>query len=503
MFIVSGCPRSGTSLMMDLMRVAYGEDRIVGKKFPQEEHMEQMLQQGPNESDALYATRMYILSRRKDQDKVQKELEHAKDMNPNGFWEMLYTVKGVRYRFHDLDNLEKYKNEKKKSFCKIVSQGLVQSDPQYIDKIIFMVRHPRSVAKSQEKLVRPSPIGNLSDIKIDGEDIKIHTPEMFINVTGGVSNWILRYPNVHIHYVLYDDLLEDPDTVLTGIQEFLGEDGNIQDAAKRIDKKLRRSLPENVDCDLWEDAEFVYDNFVKGQHKEVVEYLKRPDIATNRANMKFPCFRSGQQAQHSICDICRGENPSYIKNQRVQAVQKGIDWKKEPCIYECGYNPLSKALTVEESIKNNFWFDGSEPINIPIEEVREKQGEIMSKDILFSKEYLDLILDNVEIFKFEFPNISDEDWKEYLSKKNCGSCRKKVIGVMRQDMDKLNDIFSKLLEEDVVLNFPGKIEDPIVEEFDNIADMQNFLKDLKSKGKQIQSATPSPNGKGGYLLVVM
>ena len=37
MIIVSGCARSGTSLMMDCLRVALGEDKILGHKFPHKE----------------------------------------------------------------------------------------------------------------------------------------------------------------------------------------------------------------------------------------------------------------------------------------------------------------------------------------------------------------------------------------------------------------------------------------------------------------------------------
>jgi hypothetical protein len=37
--IVSGCPRSGTSLMMLCMSMAVGEEKIIGVKFPQKRHL--------------------------------------------------------------------------------------------------------------------------------------------------------------------------------------------------------------------------------------------------------------------------------------------------------------------------------------------------------------------------------------------------------------------------------------------------------------------------------
>ncbi len=36
MLIISGCPRSGTSVQMDIHRAVFGEERILGAKFPQE-----------------------------------------------------------------------------------------------------------------------------------------------------------------------------------------------------------------------------------------------------------------------------------------------------------------------------------------------------------------------------------------------------------------------------------------------------------------------------------
>jgi len=514
MYVVSGCPRSGTSLMMDLMRVAYGKDRLLGKKFPQEEQIEQMKKQGDNESDAQYQTRMYVMSQRRDDEAVKKNLEHAKDMNPNGFWEMLYTVQGCHYRFNDLDRLDDLLKEETKSFCKIVSQGLAKSDPQYIDKVIFMIRHPRAVAKSQEKLSRPGPLGELSNATIDGEPIKIHTPEMFINVTGMVSNWFIRNPNVQVHYVIYDELLEDPSTVLNGVRKFIGEDGDFGNAIKRINKKLRRSQPEDVKNNLWADAEFVYDHFVARKYQEIADYLERPDIQININNTNYMCLRNGLRVTPAICKVCRAKKSTYIENQKKSERVHPRNWEKQPCVFECGYNIEFKPLSIEESIKNNFWKDGVDPINIPIEEslvskevdTEKGKGEIVSKNIkklVLGKEEIDQILENKEIFQYEFPEVSDKDWETFTKKRNCGACRKRVVGPMRKQPDKMNVIFSKLLGEEVEICYPGPIDTPIIEEFDNIVDMQKFLKSLKEQGKQIQNATPSPNGKGGYLLVVM
>lgn len=506
MYVVSGCPRSGTSLGMDLMRVAYGDDRLLGKKFPQESRKEEIEKRRPNETDEQYTTRMYCLNRTRNDEAIEARLEQTKDMNPNGFWEMLYTVQGCHYRYADLERLDKLLTEEKKSFCKIVSQGLAQSDPKYIDKVIFMIRHPRAVAKSQERLVRPGPLGDIARTKVDGEKLKVHSPEMFINVTGMVSYWFKRNPDIPVLYVFYDELLQNPDKVLSEIQEFIGEKGDMVSAAKQINKKLKRSEPEDVPSPLWEDAEFVYDNFLKRDYQKIVDYLSRPDIAFNRYTLQYPCLRSGRPVRPDICDVCRNKKSSYIKDKKKIAKKKKIDWENEPCIYECGYRLGFKPLSIKESIENNFWKDGVEPINIPEEKeilVSDRGEKMPKKDVILNRDYIDLIFENEEIFKYEFPNIPDDDWEAYKKKKRCGQCRKKVIGVMKEEPEKFNSIFSKLLDEDVQVHFPGPIEEPIVKEFENIVEMQKYLKELKSIGKQIKSANPSPNGKGGYLLVVM
>ena len=60
MYVVSGCPRSGTSLMMDLMRVAYGEKRLLGKKFPQDEQMEMMKNQSIQQQEQLLHHKSFL-----------------------------------------------------------------------------------------------------------------------------------------------------------------------------------------------------------------------------------------------------------------------------------------------------------------------------------------------------------------------------------------------------------------------------------------------------------
>jgi len=353
MWVVSGCPRSGTSLMMDLLRVTFGEDRILGKKFPQEEHIEEMKKQNELETDQQYATRMYIHEKLRDEEKIKKDLSESKDLNPNGFWEMLYTVQGCYFRFFDADRLETLLTEEKKSICKIVSQGLFQSDPRYIDKIIYMIRHPRAVAKSQERLKRQFPFSEDGKIIIDNEEIKIHTPEMYINVTTMASKWFIKYPNIEVKFVYFDDLISEPKRILTEIQDFLGE-GNFEKAISQINPKLKRSYPEDIDSPFWEEAEFIYNRFIKQDYQSIVEYMTNPNLMIHRKNKRWYCCRVGRSVVENECLSCFN-NKETKENYKKFAEQQGINWRAEPCVFECGYHPENDPITIEKSILNNNW----------------------------------------------------------------------------------------------------------------------------------------------------
>ena len=69
-FVVSGQPRSGTSLMMQTMELL-GLD-IWGDKYPQEVKLEDVLEQAPEENHEEIKKQF------------KSRLEHAKKMNPRG-----------------------------------------------------------------------------------------------------------------------------------------------------------------------------------------------------------------------------------------------------------------------------------------------------------------------------------------------------------------------------------------------------------------------------------
>ena len=115
--IISGCPRSGTSMMTNTIGELLSDDgySIVGEQFPQEKRFQNMgldlKEQRPNESDQKYKLRMFMMERMQGTNRNQKNIErqqeqakkkseamaHVKNMNPHGFYECRYTVQGCFY----------------------------------------------------------------------------------------------------------------------------------------------------------------------------------------------------------------------------------------------------------------------------------------------------------------------------------------------------------------------------------------------------------------------
>jgi hypothetical protein len=359
MIIVSGCPRSGTSLTMDILREAVGDDNIMGSKFPQDM---KDIEQGEGESDAHFAVRQYYHAQSKAQ-REQNKRDNYKDLNPNGFWECRYSVMGIgsaygtqRYNYFHQQALNDIYENKKDTICKIVSQGLLTSDQRYIDKVIYLIRHPRNVAKSQERLQRGFDIEVDGEVKniFEGEDMVIHTPEMYIGVTLQACRWILDNPDTPILFIKFDDIQSSPDTEIDKIAEFVGY-GDFEKARGVVSPKLNRSNQEDIEHHLWKDAELVYDMFLEGKYEELLEEFTDPNKQYNRLNTRWTCVRSNTVVNCFDCEKCVS-NPMIRENAKDKARILKIDYMQKPCVYECGLNvDEENPKTIEESINNNTW----------------------------------------------------------------------------------------------------------------------------------------------------
>lgn len=177
--IVSGLPRSGTSLMM------------------------QMLNEGG----------MDVLTDNKRQSDIS---------NPKGYYEF----KPVMAIHKDNTWLKEAQNKS----VKVVAPLLKFLDPKYRYKVIFMNRDLTEIIKSQQKM-----IGR------DTENLPITLFEAFKKQLKNVETWNDKEPGVEILYVDYKEVLDNSEAIIAKVKNFVGVELNSAEMLKPIDKSLYRN----------------------------------------------------------------------------------------------------------------------------------------------------------------------------------------------------------------------------------------------------------------------
>jgi hypothetical protein len=335
--------------MMDIFRHALGEERMLGFKFNRRVEEEKPLEGRP------LAVKTYVEYRRKiDGTSEPEKRELDEDMNPNGFWEDgRFTVRGLTYRKSTKEVLQEIRNAEESLFAKIVSRGLLRTNPDYVDKVVYMLRHPRAVAKSQERLKRGS------FVTIDGEPFNIdseviHTPEMFITSCIAAAEWFMENPDIPLFMVNFDDLIEEPEETVIGIATFIRESGEFVKASKVVDPKLRRSYPEAVENSLWGEAEAAYKFMENQAFEQLLEYFDDTKRLIHRESRAWECVRFEGPTCEKQCQLCK-VNKEYRDSLKMHADEQGIPWRERPCAFEVAFDLDSSLISIEESIRNNFW----------------------------------------------------------------------------------------------------------------------------------------------------
>jgi hypothetical protein len=181
--IVSGLPRSGTSMMMKM----------------------------------LASTGLEILT---------DNLRTADENNPKGYYEFERVKK---LKAGDFDWLSMARGK----VVKVISALLEYLPNQYQYKIIFMRRNMDEVLSSQRQmLVRDG----MQDDKVpDGK-----LAELYENHLKQVETWLEQQPNMSILYISYNQTLHDPGTNINRINQFLGGNLNIKSMLQVVDQNLYR-----------------------------------------------------------------------------------------------------------------------------------------------------------------------------------------------------------------------------------------------------------------------
>lgn len=181
--VVSGLPRSGTSMMMKMLEAG---------GLP-------ILTDNLREADANNPKGYY-------------EFERVKEL-PNGDYGWIPEAGG--------------------KVVKIVT-GLIMSLPSNARfKVIFMQRAMKEVLSSQKKM-----LGRLGkeDDKVEDEKMK----KIYQEHLKQVNAWISKQPNIEVLYVNYNTMLDNPHESLQKVNEFLGGGMDVNLMTGVVDKELYR-----------------------------------------------------------------------------------------------------------------------------------------------------------------------------------------------------------------------------------------------------------------------
>jgi len=180
--IISGLPRSGTSLMMSMLEVGGLEVLTDEIRTPDED-------------------------------------------NPKGYYEF----EKVRQIEHDQAWLEDAKGRA----VKMIAELLKYLPPGYTYKVIFMRRTMKEILASQKRMLlrRGEPTDRVSEEEMAA---------MFQRYLNRVEAWLADQPNIEVMYVSYNSLLDDPTGQVDNVNQFLGGALDVEQMIRVIEPSLYR-----------------------------------------------------------------------------------------------------------------------------------------------------------------------------------------------------------------------------------------------------------------------
>ena len=182
--IVSGLPRSGTSMMMKMLE-AGGIPPLTDK------------------------------------------LRTADNDNPKGY-----------YEFERVKQMDKgdtgWMAQAQGKVVKVISALLKHLPAGYNYQVIFLRRHMSEILASQRKMLINR--GEDPD-KMDDAQMGM----LFENHVRQVEKWLAQQSNIEVLYVHYSDVMADPLTAINSMSRFLGRDMDVRAMAEVVDPNLYRN----------------------------------------------------------------------------------------------------------------------------------------------------------------------------------------------------------------------------------------------------------------------
>jgi len=239
--IVSGEPRSGTSLMMQTLK-ALGAP-VTGSASPQEDRLKHF-----KDEEGKWLPEYE--SKKVD---IERRIKHSEMMNPVGFYETEFVSSGVRGV-----EAERFKGK----VMKIVTSGIAirhgnhgtaGTDKKLIDKMILCVRNPKNIAVSQKNLINETVLvaGKNEDEGWVYHNDAPPSPLAYIGRTGGFVSWLKDNPDFidQILVVEYEDMQADPEGKIKRVAEFL----EIEPTAEQMEAAISNVNPSLKRSDAFDE----------------------------------------------------------------------------------------------------------------------------------------------------------------------------------------------------------------------------------------------------------
>ena len=183
--VVSGLPRSGTSMMMAMIEAGGIE----------------LVTDGERRAD-------------EDNPKGYFELERVKALDRDAAWLADCPGKAI----------------------KVISRLLSSLPPDYTYKVVFMRRDMNEILASQRKMLeRRNETSEVGDDEMRA---------MFFEHLDDVMVWLDAQENFSVKYASYNRLLSEPDALVSSLAEFVGFDA--EKARARIDQALYRNRGQST-----------------------------------------------------------------------------------------------------------------------------------------------------------------------------------------------------------------------------------------------------------------